>query len=165
MSPDKVCFEKIDFTGNPRVLSVEDRYVFRRGTHAEIAHLKEEAERQGAGQPDPAKFKRDVWIHVVEDSGEIIGCAFIVFLSAYRVRLNGIYLKERYQGLGLGKVLIQREIEDCRNSGVQTIEANSRHVELFRRMGFKSTGKVFTGKKWFKGHGEQFVLDLREGNG
>lgn len=82
--------------------------------------------------------------------GEYVGnCSFTGSgLSRYRHRADmGIALYQKYTGMGIGRVMIERLFEIAREAGIEQLELevvadNERAVSLYKKLGFKIFGTL-----------------------
>ncbi|GGJ80421.1 phosphinothricin acetyltransferase [Anoxybacillus voinovskiensis] len=91
--------------------------------------------------------ERPLW--VVEQNGKV--CAWLSFRSfygrpAYRHTVEiGIYIAQTQRGKGLGKLLLQKAIDECPKLGIKTLLGfifahNEPSLRLFSRFGFEKWG-------------------------
>jgi ribosomal protein S18 acetylase RimI-like enzyme len=79
--------------------------------------------------------------HVVESQGEIRGCVGVRGFSDDVAELKRLYLARECRGLGLGRALCVRAIEDARDFGYQflrldTTAKSAAALALFRQLEF-----------------------------
>jgi phosphinothricin acetyltransferase len=88
---------------------------------------------------------------VYEENGEILGFAYVGAFhsrSAYRFTLeDSIYVRNGYQGKGIGRALLDELLNEVRKRDVHSIIAlialpNERSVNLHEAFGFKNTGTL-----------------------
>lgn len=87
---------------------------------------------------------------VAEERGVILGYAYGGFFrerSAYRFTVeDSIYIAETARGRGIGKILLQQLVDECKRRGfVQMFavigdSANTSSIELHKKCGFKMAG-------------------------
>ena len=90
---------------------------------------------------------------VAESNQEIVGFIHqIFFLDPVHAGLNSyitsLFVKEPYQGKGIGSQLLQKAIENAKKRGVievhvDTEENNAKAVEFYQKRGFKKAGVMF----------------------
>jgi amino-acid N-acetyltransferase len=73
---------------------------------------------------------------VVEDRGEIAGCAELAPLSAAVAEVRSLVLDERLRGLGLGRLLVEALTREARMAGFGSICAFTHEPAYFARLGF-----------------------------
>lgn len=74
--------------------------------------------------------------HVVDDDGQVAGCAALRLLWADLGEVRTLAVASTHQGLGLGRTLVERTIEDARDIGLARVIALTREVAFFERCGF-----------------------------
>ena len=88
---------------------------------------------------------------VYEEDGKILGYAYVDTFhsrSAYRFTLeNSIYLRNGYQGKGIGKALMNELLNEAKKRDTHSIIAvialpNERSVNLHEAFGFKNVGTL-----------------------
>jgi ribosomal protein S18 acetylase RimI-like enzyme len=77
--------------------------------------------------------------------GELAGF-LIISAKAESLHVNRIVVAPRFQGAGIGRVLIQKAAADCKASGKRwlTLKADSQNegvVTFYRKLGFEETGR------------------------
>lgn len=156
---------------------------------AEIVTIYRDAVLHGAASyeiepPSPAEFEQrflaitnaDYPFLVAEKDGEILGYAYA---SAFRDRPayrfmaeDSIYLRDKAQGKGLGKLLLKRLIEQCRERGFRQLLAvigdgseTSASVRLHRALNFEPCG-VIRGSGYKHGRWlDTYIMQLPLGEG
>ena len=93
---------------------------------------------------------RELFTYLVyEENGEILGYAYVDTFhsrSAYRFTLeDSIYLRNGYQGKGIGKALLDKLLNEVKKRDTHSIVAkialpNERSVNLHEAFGFKNAG-------------------------
>lgn len=88
---------------------------------------------------------------VAEYEGKIIGHCSVGLVSKnerlrHRAEVTFVVLKD-YWGLGIGKLLMEQCIDQCKNKRVSQIELevvsdNERAINLYKNFGFKITGTI-----------------------
>jgi len=74
--------------------------------------------------------------------GQIVGEYLIMPKSEIMIELMNVAVMEKYQGLGLGKMLVLHSIMQARNLGFKTIEVGTAdigvmQIALYKKCGFK----------------------------
>lgn len=82
------------------------------------------------------------WIML--DGEEIIGTAVLKRMDECRCELKSLYLYERFQGRGLGRMLLKTVIEEAARSGyremyLDTLSTSARALILYEKVGFVRT--------------------------
>lgn len=82
------------------------------------------------------------WIML--DREEIIGTAALKRMDERRCELKSLYLYERFQGRGLGRMLLKTVIEEASRSGyremyLDTLSTSARALTLYEKAGFVRT--------------------------
>ena len=82
------------------------------------------------------------WIML--DGEEIIGTAALKRMDECRCELKSLYLYERFQGRGLGRMLLKTVIEEAARSGyremyLDTLSTSARALILYEKAGFVRT--------------------------
>ena len=82
------------------------------------------------------------WIML--DGEEIIGTAVLKRMDECRCELKSLYLYERFQGRGLGRMLLKTVIEEAVRSGyremyLDTLSTSARALILYEKVGFVRT--------------------------
>jgi phosphinothricin acetyltransferase len=108
------------------------------------------------------ELKKDFPYLVYEENGEIVGYAYVHQYhprSAFRFTLeDSIYLRNGFQGKGIGKALLGELLRKLKNNNIHAIMAsitipNEKSIALHESFGFKKVG-IFkeVGKKFNKWH-------------
>lgn len=79
---------------------------------------------------------------LVEDGGEVVGCAGVRALDARTCELKTLFVFERLQGRGWGRRLAERAVAFARERGydavrLDTISTSANAIALYRRLGFR----------------------------
>lgn len=79
---------------------------------------------------------------LVEDGGEVVGCAGVRPLDAHTCELKTLFVFERLQGRGWGRRLAERAVAFAREQGydavrLDTISTSVNAIALYRRLGFR----------------------------
>ena len=82
------------------------------------------------------------WIML--DGEEIIGTAALKRMDERRCELKSLYLYERFQGRGLGRMLLKTVIEEAARSGyremyLDTLSTSARALIMYEKAGFVRT--------------------------
>ena len=79
---------------------------------------------------------------LVEDGGEVVGCAGVRALDARTCELKTLFVFERLQGRGWGRRLAECAVAFARERGydavrLDTISTSANAIALYRRLGFR----------------------------
>ena len=74
--------------------------------------------------------------HVAERNGEVVGCCALRVLWNDLGEVRSLAIRADAQGLGLGRILVSRVVEDARPIGLERVIALTREVTFFERCGF-----------------------------
>ncbi|MBC5582890.1 GNAT family N-acetyltransferase [Eggerthella guodeyinii] len=79
---------------------------------------------------------------LVEDGGEVVGCAGVRALDARTCELKTLFVFERLQGRGWGRRLAERAVAFARERGydavrLDTVSTSANAIALYRRLGFR----------------------------
>ncbi len=113
---------KLEAVGGP-VLSVEDLVADT------MAHLPELTPPEGR------------LLLATDDDGTLLGCGVIRRIRPDAAELKRMYVRPHAQGLGLGRQLFERRLEEARQMGcraiyVDTIKGNTTMLTMYERYGF-----------------------------
>jgi ribosomal protein S18 acetylase RimI-like enzyme len=81
------------------------------------------------------------------DSSKIVGVSVIKQLNNESAEIMNIAIDEKYQGMGLGKLLITRSVDECATRGVKSVEIGTGNssiaqLYLYQKMGFRIVGII-----------------------
>jgi N-acetylglutamate synthase-like GNAT family acetyltransferase len=76
---------------------------------------------------------------VADDGGRIVGCAALEIYSAKLAELRSLVVMPEYQGLGVGKKLVEACINRAREEQVLEVMAITSSEDFFRSCGFDFT--------------------------
>ena len=95
---------------------------------------------------------------LLEYKGEVVALCNVVKYQKYN-QLQAIYILPKYQGLGMGSSLWQ-EAEKFLDSNKKTIvhvaSYNNKAINFYKKLGFKSTGKIFKDERFTMRNGAVF---------
>jgi argininosuccinate lyase/amino-acid N-acetyltransferase len=74
--------------------------------------------------------------HVADRDGDILGCGALRVLWDDLGEVRSLAIRPDAQGLGLGRKLVDRVVEDARPIGLERVIALTREVAFFERCGF-----------------------------
>ncbi|NTW23839.1 MAG: GNAT family N-acetyltransferase [Lentimicrobium sp.] len=92
---------------------------------------------------------------VAEHNGHLIGCAVIAFDEVCPLPANGhnpeiavLYVLERFTGMGLGKILLDKALQEIKESGfdaawLTVYHKNERAIDFYKKYGFTDIGIAF----------------------
>lgn len=90
----------------------------------------------------------DVFEHFwcLYNDDEMIGTVALKRLDGHRCELKSLYLEERYQGIGLGRALLETAIKEARRKGYEemfldTLATSKRALALYEKLGFVRTDR------------------------
>ncbi len=94
-------------------------------------------------------------IKVIRDTDKIIGCVMVKRISSKEAQIMRLRLLSGYRGQGLGKLLLTRALEFCKENNFKKItthssDKNTKALNLFRSSGFME----------IKRNGENLILEL-----
>ncbi len=78
---------------------------------------------------------------VVKSSDEVIAISSLRIYFPYLAEIRTIAVKESYQGKGLAKLLIDKQLEEARELGIKSVFALTFRVDFFKKVGFKLIDK------------------------
>lgn len=91
--------------------------------------------------------------------GEYAGCCSFSGNGLFRLRHRaalGIALMQRFTGLGIGRIMLERLASEAKGAGIEQLElevdaANTRAIELYKRLGFGTFGRLPDNMKYADG--------------
>lgn len=129
-SPDEVrkLFEEYTqllISGDPQFRA----YLQLQNYEEEIAHLEEKYGRPGGR------------LYLAQIDGKTVGCIGLRRMDDSRCEMKRLYVRPRYRGLGVGRMLTEQILADARNIGYRQILLDTfpfldTAVSMYRRMGF-----------------------------
>lgn len=108
---------------------------------------------------------------LAEANGEIIGnCTFeqVSFLKRVKHRCTlGISVKEKYQGMGIGKILMCFAQDAAKQKGFEQMELevianNQKAINLYDKLGFVKCGEITDGIKYPDGSYENIIIMVKK---
>ncbi|MFN4245822.1 MAG: N-acetyltransferase [Brevinematia bacterium] len=86
---------------------------------------------------------------VAELDGEIIGCMAIKIYSKEMAEFRTLAIEEKFQGKGIGKMLVKEGMNIAKEIGIKRIFVLTRSEEFFKKLGFETVKKeIFPEKVW-----------------
>ncbi|MEW6408933.1 MAG: N-acetyltransferase [Nitrospirota bacterium] len=82
---------------------------------------------------------RDFFVY--EEDGKIIGVSAIHVCWEDLAEIRSLAVTEEYRMKGIGKILVQRCLEDAKDIGISRVFALTYHPDFFEKMGFKRVDK------------------------
>lgn len=76
---------------------------------------------------------------VAEDAGNIVGCAALEIYSSKLAELRSLVVDPAYQGLGVGKRLVEACVDRAREEQILEVMAITSSEDFFRTCGFDFT--------------------------
>lgn len=78
---------------------------------------------------------------IADVRGELAGCAALRQLDSAAGEMKRLYVRSEFQGLGLGRLLTERIIEEARRIGytvlrLDTLPKLHRAIDMYKKMGF-----------------------------
>ena len=91
------------------------------------------------------KYIGDATIFIAEHDGVTIGCYVIARLENDSVEIKNIVVDERFQGKGIGSMLLNHAIDRAKSSGLKKIvigtgNSSIGQLYLYQKLGFRITG-------------------------
>ncbi|MDX1920710.1 MAG: N-acetyltransferase [Candidatus Caenarcaniphilales bacterium] len=83
---------------------------------------------------------RDFWVAVSKEQ-KIIGCASLFLWSEQLSEIKSLAVADEFTGKGIGKVLVEKCLEDARELGQRQVFALTFKPEFFFKLGFKLTDR------------------------
>jgi amino-acid N-acetyltransferase len=89
------------------------------------------------------------FVVAVDPQDRPIGCGALRVYSENLAEVCSLAVEGRFQGVGVGRLLVERLIADARDLGVRTVFALTLSPEFFARLGFRAVSKAdFPAKVW-----------------
>ncbi len=82
---------------------------------------------------------RDFWIALDLAENKVIGCASLYLWASNLAEIKSLAVEPAEQGKGIGKILIQKCLEDAAELGCQEVFALTFKPEFFYKLGFQLT--------------------------
>lgn len=79
---------------------------------------------------------RDFWIAFCPDQNKVLGCASLYLWASYLAEIKSLAVHSEEQGKGIGKLLIQKCLQDASELGCQEVFALTFKPEFFYKFGF-----------------------------
>ena len=78
---------------------------------------------------------------VIEVAGKVAGCAALEIFTENLGEVRSLVVDDAFKGQGLGRMLVQRLIEEARAIGLKRLMALTYVVPFFHKLGFKTVAK------------------------
>ncbi len=93
------------------------------------------------------EFLRDFW--VFEDEGKVVGVCALHFAWEDLAEIRSLAVKDEYKGRGVGRILVEKCIEEAREFDIEKIFALTYHPDFFVKLGFRKIDKkILPHKIW-----------------
>jgi len=96
-----------------------------------------------SAQFDKMRFRSKAYIFdnlqmysVAEADEKVVGCCALAVIWADLAEIKSLAVDEEYQNKGIGKVLVEKAVEQARNLGVKKVFALTLVPEFFEKHGF-----------------------------
>jgi amino-acid N-acetyltransferase len=84
-----------------------------------------------------------------DESGRVLGCGALRVYNEVLAEIASLAVDERAHGLGIGRRLVERLVEEGRGLGLRTVFALTLQESFFHRLGFRTVTKErFPLKVW-----------------
>lgn len=80
-------------------------------------------------------------IFVAEEKGEVLGVACLAILGQDMAEVRSLAVDEKAQGRGIGKILVERIIEETKRLGISKLISLTYQVIFFEKCGFEIINK------------------------
>jgi N-acetylglutamate synthase-like GNAT family acetyltransferase len=77
----------------------------------------------------------------VDENDRILGCGALRVYNEGLAEVISLAIDEPYQGMGIGRMLVERLVEDGRGLGLQTVFALTLKPDFFERLGWRIVTK------------------------
>lgn len=108
-----------------------------------IHHLLEQYAAQGNLLPrtlnELYRHLRDFF--VVDVEGKVAGCGALEIFTEDLGEVRSLVVADEYKGVGYGRLLVERIIEEARNIGLRRLMALTYVPPFFHKLGFKTVPK------------------------
>jgi amino-acid N-acetyltransferase len=89
------------------------------------------------------------FVVAIDQHGNVIGCAALRVYNETLAEVASVAVHERAHGLGIGRRLVERIVEDARDLGLKVVFALTLQEMFFHRLGFTTVAKeMFPLKVW-----------------
>lgn len=90
-------------------------------------------------QDNLAQYLRDFTVAIHQD--RIVGCGALNVITRDLAEIRTVVVAPAWRGHGVGRLLVQRLVEEARQLQIQRVFALTDHVPFFERLGFRLTPK------------------------
>ena len=89
------------------------------------------------------------FVVAVDPDGRLVGCGALRVYNESLAEISSLAVDEAFHGLGIGRRLVERLLEEGRALGLKTVFALTLQELFFHRMGFRTVAKeTFPLKVW-----------------
>ncbi|MGB8226720.1 MAG: N-acetyltransferase [Sedimentisphaerales bacterium] len=78
---------------------------------------------------------------VAEIDGKVVGCCTLAVIWSDLAEIKSLAVAQEYQNKGIGKLLVEKAVEQARNLGVEKVFALTLEPAFFEKQGFKIVDK------------------------
>ena len=78
---------------------------------------------------------------VAETDGKVVGCCALMVIWSDLAEIKSLAVAEEYQNKGIGRVLVEKAVEQAKNLGVEKVFALTLEPAFFEKQGFKIVDK------------------------
>jgi predicted GNAT family N-acyltransferase len=89
---------------------------------------------------------QDLHFVCYNERSEMLGCMILNIIDEHTLKMRQVAVKERSQGAGVGKALVEAAEAYAQLNGYQTIELNARDtaIPFYERLGYQIISETFT---------------------
>jgi amino-acid N-acetyltransferase len=78
---------------------------------------------------------------VAETDGKVVGCCALTVIWSDLAEIKSLAVAEEYQNKGIGRLLVEKAVEQAKNLGVEKVFALTLEPAFFEKQGFKIVDK------------------------
>ena len=78
---------------------------------------------------------------VAETDGKVVGCCVLTVIWSDLAEIKSLAVAEEYQNKGIGRLLVEKAVEQAKNLGVEKVFALTLEPAFFEKQGFKIVDK------------------------
>jgi amino-acid N-acetyltransferase len=117
-----------------------------RATLADVEQMKSVLDVYASKGELLSRSRLDLYGHirdfiVAKEDGEVIGLAAVHILWFDLVEIRSLAVREDRQGRGVGKLLVEKCLEDSKDLGIKKVFALTYRAGFFKNLGFKEVDK------------------------